>query len=406
MTIYPLTAKALRVTQPLGVYYVTVLPAKVLLDVAFSDRVSAHLKQGDDVYELEGTQRAIQAERLQLITDYINRTDSAFPNSIILAANYRREDGRIEEEESDDPSENSHRQRRWSVSEQADGCHELLIPTGEKIAAIIDGQHRLFGYVKARPQRLEMNLICAVFLDLPKPFQAQLFATINSTQKPVPKSLTYELFGYNVEEEPEQFWSPDKLAVFITRKLGADPASPLQGRIIVAPEKDATLTRLTTGATWRISTAAVVEGIMRLFTSNPKKDTTDLLDKVKKVRTELATLRKDRSPLRGAYLASQDSVIYTLVLNYLRACEEVFWSKATPESFITRTVGIQALFDVLRRIAASAYETKDISMERFRTFLSPAGDIDFAAEQYRNASGTGRSLIRQAILDKTPAPVP
>jgi hypothetical protein len=42
-----------------------------------------------------------------------------------------------------------------------------------------------------------MQLICSIFFELPKPYQAQLFATINSTQKPVDKSLTYELFGYN-----------------------------------------------------------------------------------------------------------------------------------------------------------------------------------------------------------------
>ena len=46
-----------------------------------------------------------------------------------------------------------------------------------------------------------MELLCAIFVDLPKPFQAQLFATINSTQKPVNKSLTYEMFGYNVDDE-------------------------------------------------------------------------------------------------------------------------------------------------------------------------------------------------------------
>jgi hypothetical protein len=46
-----------------------------------------------------------------------------------------------------------------------------------------------------------MSLVCSVYFDLPRPFQAQLFATINSTQKRVDRSLTYELFGYNIVEE-------------------------------------------------------------------------------------------------------------------------------------------------------------------------------------------------------------
>jgi hypothetical protein len=67
-------------------------------------------------------------------------------------------------------------------------------------------------------------------------FAHQLLATINSTQKPVDRSLTYKLFGYNVSDEPEEFWTPDKLAVFPARKLGTDDESLLKGRITVAPE--------------------------------------------------------------------------------------------------------------------------------------------------------------------------
>lgn len=412
MTTFPIEVKALRVVQPLGVYYVTKLPARVLLQVAFSEVLSATLKDGKDIYELDGTQRLLQPKRIQQIADYINRTDSAFPNSIILAANYRKEDGLLEdedlEEEDNGKSGNNHDtstsapivDRRWSVADLPDGCSVLRIPTGEKLAAIIDGQHRLFAYVSARIERLEMDLICSVFLDLPKPFQAQLFATINSTQKPVDKSLTYELFGYNVDEEDEEYWSPDKLAVFLTRKLGTDTKSPLEGRIVIAPKKDESLSRLTSAAPWKVSTAVVVEGIMRLFTSNPKKDTTNLLDGERKKRSALASMRRDKSPLRPVYLENQDTVIYTMTLNYLLACQQVFWNKAQTDSFITKTVGVQALFDILRKLASAAYTKRDISAEYFSTALTPAADINFAAVEFKSASGSGRSTIRRAIEAK------
>ncbi|MDR5778134.1 DNA phosphorothioation-associated DGQHR protein 1 [Caballeronia sp. LZ065] len=398
MLEFPLEVRALRVEQPMGVYYVAILQARVLLEVAFSDVLSANLREGDDYYDLDGTQRLMNPKRLQLIADYINRPDAAFPNSIILAANFRKEDGLIE----DDDLEIEERRpeatgRRWSITEQDDGCCVLRIPTKEKLAAIIDGQHRLFAFVSARPQRLDMNLICSIFLDLPKPYQAQLFATINSTQKPVDKSLTYELFGYNIDEEDEKFWSPDKLAVFLTRKLGTDEKSPLKGRIVIAPKKDDALARMGAGAPWKVSTAVVVEGIMRLITSNPKKDNAGLLDGERKKRSALIALRKDKSPLRAAYLESQDAVIYTMVLNFLIACEGVFWSKAGTGSFITKTVGVQALFDILRGLAADAYEARDISSKYFVNRLGPAGAIDFSEDSFRNASGSGRSLIRRTI---------
>lgn len=401
MSMFPLEVRALRVEQPIGVYYLAILQARVLLEVAFSDVLSANLREGEDYYDLDGTQRLMNPKRLQMIADYINRPDASFPNSIILAANFRKEDGLIEDDEFEvAEAQPESTGRRWSVEEQDDGCCVLRIPTKEKLAAIIDGQHRLFAFVKARPQRLEMNLICSIFLDLPKPYQAQLFATINSTQKPVDKSLTYELFGYNIEEEDERFWSPDKLAVFLTRKLATDEKSPLKGRIVIAPKKDDTLARISVGAPWKVSTAVVVEGIMRLITSNPKKDTANLLDTDKKKRSALASLRKDKSPLRVAYLENQDAIIYTMTLNYLIACETVFWSKAGAGSFITKTVGVQALFDVLRGLAADAYEARDIRSTYFAKKLAPAGDTDFSTDTFRNASGSGRSLIRRTIEGK------
>lgn len=412
MISYPYQARALRVEQPLGVFYVVILPAELLLDVAFSDALSATYVPGAQAYELDGTQRLPQPKRLDPIAQFIDRTDAAFPNAIILAANYRKEDGLLEDvndpadlnDSDDNASQPGGVDRRWFVTE--DGGHgyfTLTIPTADKLAAIIDGQHRLFAFTRAMASRREMNLICSVFLDLPKPFQAQLFATINSTQKPVDKSLTYELFGYNIAEEESAFWSPDKLAVFLTRRLATDPTSPLKGRIVIAPRRDDALEELGRGAQWRVSTAVIVEGIMRLFTSNPKKDTSDLLQQEPKQRHEIAKLRKDRSPLRDIYLGGNDALIYELVKNYVIACEEVFWSKAKEGSYITKTVGVQALFDILKKYIVGIVDARNISIERFKQLLDPAGEIDFSEVEFRNASGSGRSLIRRAIESKIAA---
>src|SRR6185312_9851516 len=235
---FPYETRAIQISQPLGIYYVAVLPARLLLEVAFSDVTCAKMKADGTGYDLEGTQRLQQPKRLVQIADYLDRGDAAFPNSIILAANFRQDTGFIEDdvnESDDDPNQNrvggdQSSDRRWSVTEGLDGCLTLRIPTPEKLAAIIDGQHRLFAFTRAVNERLDMELVCAIFLDLPKPFQAQLFATINSTQKSVDKSLTYELFGYNISDESPDYWTPDKVAVFLTRKLGTEGVSPLRGR--------------------------------------------------------------------------------------------------------------------------------------------------------------------------------
>jgi len=41
-----------------------------------------------------------------------------------------------------------------------------------------------------------------------------------------------------------------------------------------------------------------------------------------------------------------------------------------------------------------------VSAKYFATKLAPANNIDFAFDQFRNASGSGRSTIRRAIAAK------
>lgn len=214
------------------------------------------------------------------------------------------------------------------------------------------------------------------------------------------RSLTYELFGYNISEEKEEFWPPDKLAVFLTRKLSTDPASTLRGQIIVAPKRDTALEELHSSADWKISTAVVVDGILRLFSSNPKRDANAMRENEKTPRRILAKGPKDRSPLRDIYIEANDLVIYKMVCNYILACEEIFWSRATNRSFILRTIGVQALFDILRKLAPEAMEKRNISVDYFKEKLSDAAEIDFASERFRNPSGSGRTLIRREIKDK------
>ena len=406
MVNFPYKTSALRVDQRLGTFYVAVLPAELLLRVAFSDHMHARMNTDGSGYSLTGTQRVVQDKRLTEIANYINRADAAFPNSIILAANHDVDTGFDRGEVEDMVSENDEQSgttgsKAWTVEEQEGGCHQLVIPTTEKLAAVIDGQHRLFSFAKAEmPAVHTMNLLCSVYVDLPKSLQAQIFAVINSTQKRVDRSLTYELFGYNLAEEEESSWTPDKLAVFLTRKLATDQESPLRGRIVVAPKRDERLQKLKSEADWHVSTAVIADGVLRLFSSNPKRDGNLMLKGKASPRSSLQLSPKDRSPMREAFIDGNDALLYKMVLNYAKACARVFWNDANRDSFILRTTGVQAVFDILRKLAAQAYEAKNISVKYFTDRIAAAGDIDFAAEEFRKPSGSGRTLIRKTIEDK------
>lgn len=408
---FPITVPAIKIDQPMGTFFAVSLPAHILLDVCFSDLMRA--EQDLAGYTLTGTQRIKRDNRLQQIAEYIDRTESAFPNAIILAANYHQSGYTLDEylelspedDDSLDPQKLNLDKKnlvdaRWKITPNINGHYDLTVPSKEKLAAIIDGQHRLFAFASQalkNQDRLEMGLLCSIYLDLPKAYQAQLFAIINSTQKPVDKSLTYELYGYNISEEKAESWTPDKLAVFFSRKLATENTSPLSGRIKIAPKMDEALLELSKDTSWKVSTAVIVEGIMKLISSNPTRDSNVLLSNKSSLRSILRTYpRKDKSVLREAYLSCNDTFIYTIVLNFLNACNDIFWQKVPTNSFITKTVGIQALFDILRLLIPEALNDKNISEVFFNEKLSLAADIDFTNTEY-NASGSGRSKIRRSL---------
>jgi hypothetical protein len=97
------------------------------------------------------------------------------------------------------------------------------------------------------------------------------------------------------------------------------------------------------------------------------------------------------------FIDGNDTLIYTLVSNYVRACNGLLWQRASQGSYILKTVGVQALFDILRKLAPSALEAKDLRVAFFESKLRPAADVDFAGERFRVPAGSGRSLIRKTI---------
>lgn len=410
---FPMRIRALKVEQPIGSFFAVVLSARLLLQLSYTKAVSAALDPITGGYSVEGTQRLQDPRRLKAIAGYINQVDATFPNSIILAANFRRDEARVEGDlDTDLPDEGNEQAaaieyaNRWRIEATpiADGngnvideTYELIIPTSEQLARVIDGQHRLFAFAEADPARLDEQLLCAVFIDLPPPMQATIFATINSNQKPVDKSLTYELFGYNISDEGESEWSPEKLAVFLARRLATDPDSSMNGRIVVAPRNDFSSAKMIAKSEMKISFATIVGGIVRLISSNPKTDNALLRQSRHTTRSSLPEGKTNGPPFRNAYRGGDDLLIYTATRNFVNVANELFWKDAAPNSFIRKTVGVQALFDLYREIAGPMLDQRDLSMDAFRQRLKPAATVDFGHVRFQNASGSNRTAIRRIL---------
>lgn len=382
--VFPLKLPLIRVDQKGMVFYAASIPASLLCEVSFS--VKAVYSEGS----LTGTQRKIKAERTSLIADYINTENCTFPNSIILGANFTESGDYIDSETS-----------RWSVEpsmlDNGTKSHTLIIPSAEKAVSIIDGQHRLDGfrkYFNSPDTPEDMNLLCSIFFDIPSSVQAEIFATINYNQKAVDKSLAYQLFGYSLDKKSSTEWEPDNLALHIARIFDKDKDSPFYGMIKSGAE-ESVFRKSKKG--FVLSTAAVVEGVVKLFSSNPIKDRYKI-NKKSIFTNGRERLKNERytAPLRTLYIENEDRKIYDIVSNFFAVAMDKIVDPSVENSKIRSTIGILALFDTLNHVLKCQTELV-ASKDYFTNLLTSCETIDFS-NNYFSAAGIGRGLIKNALV--------
>jgi len=368
---------AIRINQPLGEFYITKIKAKDLLQISTSS-VLRYDKDGN----LKGNQRPLKPERLKMIANFIKSEEMCFPSSIIVAANVD-EKGLIEDDG-----------KRWKIEHIENDFYTLIIPDEKIITSlIIDGQHRLNAFSLVKDYQ-DIELVCSIFFDLPSPYQAYLFATINGNQKRVDKSLSLELFGYSVEEETQNTWSPEKLAVYLTRKFNFKKESPLYQRIKLAPLYTEIKDKVDK-TKWLLSTAAMVDGILSLISSKPQRDR-DMLamrkdsligDKTRKILSK----QKDNTVLRTLYINCNDDEIYNILDSFFKSVKKILWDKASNKSVIIKTIGISVLFEVLKEILM-----KDINTKNYDDYIKKIMDVNYE-DDYFQYSGNGKTRLRRIL---------
>ena len=368
---------AIKVIQPLGEFYIAKIKARDLLKISTS-QVAKYDKDGI----IKGHQRPIDPDRLKAIAKFIQSEEMSFPSSIIIAANVN-DHGIIYDEED----------KRWRIEPtNISDIYELDFPDNCISSLIIDGQHRLKAFEEESldDNCRDIELVYSIFFDLPGAYQAYLFATINGNQKRVDPSLALELFGINLENEPQDTWSPEKLAVYITRKFNFTKGSPLEGKIRLAPLTDGEVDK----SKWLLSTTAMVAGITKLISSNPQRDRDELTrkrrfyeDKTRKVLSEI----RDKSILRDLYLNNKDGEIYSILLNFFTSVDKILWSSAEKDSIINKTIGISALFDILKTLLEN-----DKSISDFDKYIEKLVRIPYT-DNYFSLSGKGKTRLKRVM---------
>lgn len=134
-------------------FYTLTIPSNVLAACSFAT--------SKDEDPQAGFQRVLDPKRAQDIADYIDAGGS-IPSSVVLSAQ---------------PDANFRSVDRSKTAAFKFGPHSFLV---------IDGQHRVFGFSRAKtPIRVPV----VIYDSLSKEEEARLFIDVNTKQKPVPKEL-------------------------------------------------------------------------------------------------------------------------------------------------------------------------------------------------------------------------
>ncbi len=162
-------------------------------------------------------QRTLKTHRLDDIADFLE-DGGFFANNIILVF---KEDVRFDEADIE---------KLGLPAPFKGSIGRLRIPSGYCTAQIIDGQHRVYSFSKAKKAATRLPLLVTAFVNMNELDQARLFLKINQEQKSVDPNLLWDLHGQ---------LSPEKDLGTISnlvKELHTSKGSPLRGRIWVPKE--------------------------------------------------------------------------------------------------------------------------------------------------------------------------
>lgn len=160
-----ITLPVLQITQLKRKFWVTHISAKVLVDISY---VAIRRKSDEE----GAVQRILNEGRINSIKEFTLKVGQ-YPGAIIL---------------------------NWNSSENPIETQDGMIsfmPMPDS-AQILDGQHRLAGIksaIKENPEIDTLELLVVIYENLTTQDCADIFLSINTEQKPVPRSLVFDLYG-------------------------------------------------------------------------------------------------------------------------------------------------------------------------------------------------------------------
>lgn len=311
----------LKITQPIGTFYMVSLKASDLVKI-----VKVIPRSISD----EGIQRDLSSSRVSEIARYSNETDATFPTAVIVSI---KNDNQIIID---------------------DDKHEFIINNCEYIGNVIDGQHRIAGLIKSgKTDDFELPVVFMFNLTLEE--EAYVFSVINSKQMTVTPSLIFDLFGLS------SIRSPQRTVHEIARTLNMREDSPFYRRLRMLGNK----TKDQTNAT--LSQGTFVMGILSLICLKSEIRQRPMLKGL-----ELEPI--DSMPFRKLYILKRDDIILKILLNCFNALRDVYkeyWEEPS-NNILWKSTGFGGVVKSLNELVFQGLEkktlTKDFFIDCFQKF--------------------------------------
>jgi DNA sulfur modification protein DndB len=303
--------KTLDCTQNAKTFYVSILPNSVLKDVCFVSR--------RDEDPQKGFQRTLNETRAKDIAKYLDELKGTIPSALILSA-------------------------QTSARFAFDGSkNEISFFTNPSSFMVLDGQHRLFGLLKATK---EYFIPVIIFNNLNTAQEVNLFIDINTTQKGVPTTLLLDiknLSGRETKKEDKQRQLFDRL----------NSESVLAGLMSPAKSKVGKITRVSFN-----------------------QATNDLFES-------------------GFFQDKDMNTVFKGVKNYLEAAEIVFKKSKSDKAKLTNATLFRALFAVFHEVIDKTLKNySDLRVESLINALDPISKLNF--DSY---TGTSNATFTKVVSD-------
>lgn len=396
----------IEVKQPIGIFYICSIKWQELLEIAAADirQIDEESKKDNNFDSYLGIQRKISPNRIKEISKYVRTIDATFPTSIILHI-----DSTIEtiDEEGISKFPPDVIEKRLDEIQTTENIkidkesHKLFIRKNDKVAQILDGQHRIEGLRASynnpdlfTEELTDFDLNVTIFVDLDIDDQAQIFSVINKAQTKVNKSLVYDLFEYAKNR------SPQKTSHDIVRLLNRKEGSPFYRRIKIlgtADNKD-----LET-----IAQATFVELIMGYISQNPMEDRDALRRRSvfgKKTLSKLTDQNQiEKYIFRNLFIDDKDEIIFQNIYNYFEVVKNKWpysWENNIEGNILNKSTGLIALMRFIRPIINKIGIYEDvIEIDKFKQLfdLIKLEDGSFNKDAYVPGSSGQGKLFRDLL---------